>query len=90
MDADKVYRLTFDSVLPALCARYADPVTKRQNVPSAQIPDEHWHQASRITTDPWDQYRTLRQWAYEESQHVRRVRLEVAVNLEDLRWKEHV
>lgn len=83
---EHVYRVSFELVRPEVIARYTNRETRRQSVPSAQIPEQHWQRAERVTTDPWDQYRTLARWAAEESQHVRNVRLEIAVNPEDLEW----
>lgn len=39
-----------------------------------EIPE--WHEVSRITTNPWDQYNTLSEWARTREQPIRNVRLQ--------------
>lgn len=64
-----------------LMAKYcnADPAHYKnvtQIVPNSQIPDEDWHPVSRETTTPWDQYNTLKMWAEDGTEPIRKVRLE--------------
>ena len=66
--SEEVYRLSWEMVAAAEMHRYcdADPRTHTgttQTVPNAEIPDEHWHRVTRMTADPWDQYRTLSSWS---------------------------
>lgn len=86
------WRLTFEMVSPSCLHLYcnADPLYyahTTQTVPNSEIPDEHWHQVERITDDrPDDQWTMLRQWAGEDREFVRRVKLERSVTEPD--WQE--
>lgn len=75
------YRLSWEMVRLSSLGQFsnADPrvyANTAQTVPNSQIPDEHWHSISKETRDPWDQYRTLKQWADEDREFVRKVRLQ--------------
>lgn len=37
---------------------------------------DSWHAVSRVTTDPWDQHKTLKAWAESREQPIRNVELE--------------
>lgn len=81
------YRLTFETVSTQHLGLYsnADPrwyKNTTQIVPNSEIPDEHWHEVSRVAeelTDVEDQYRTLKGWAEADEQFVRNIRLEQQV-----------
>jgi hypothetical protein len=78
------YRVLFETVnldrLAEFCDR--DPARYRsrdvhQVVPNSEIPEDAWHPVTGVTTsDPWDQYGTLRLWAAEDREFVRNIRLE--------------
>ena len=77
----EIYRLSWETVKQVALVKYcdADPTFYKnvtQTVPNSQIPDEDWHEVQRETDNPWDQYRRLRQWAAEDREFVRNVRLE--------------
>lgn len=79
--AAPIFRLSWEMVSVSLLHLYcnADPRWNRdtyQTVPNSQIPDMHWHQMSVETLDPWDQARTLAEWAANDVEFVRNVKLE--------------
>lgn len=85
-----LYRLSWEMVRTSVLARYcnADPIfytNVKQTVPNSQIPDEHWYAVSKETSDPWQQWRTLREWADQDRGFVRNVTLERQVN--EPRWE---
>jgi hypothetical protein len=80
------HRLTFETVGTQYLGLYsnADPrwySNTTQIVPNSEIPDEHWHEVSRVAelADLEDQYRTLKGWAEADAEFVRKVRLEQLV-----------
>ena len=90
--AEDLYRISWEMVNLSEMYRYsnADPFlykNTKQTVPNSQIPDEHWHPVARETTDPWQQYSSLKRWADADDGFVRNVRLEKAVHAER-EWTE--
>lgn len=80
-DLSRLYRLSWEMVDQRELWRYcnADPnfyKNTTQTVPNSQIPDEHWHPLSKMTDNPWQQFNTLREWAAQDREFVRNVRLE--------------
>ena len=59
-----------------------------QTVPNSEIPDESWHEVSR--TGEYEslagQYHTLKQWALEDREFVRNVKLHKQVS--EPQWEE--
>lgn len=75
------YRLSWEMVDVNAMHKYcnADPRYYKnvtQLVPNAEIPDADWHRVERETSDPWDQYNTLKQWAADGTEPIRNVKLE--------------
>lgn len=76
-----LYRLSWEMVSLGSLHLFsnADPTFYKnttQTVPNSRIPDEYWHPVSKETSDPWDQYGTLKAWADADKQFVRNVTLE--------------
>lgn len=85
------YRLSWEMVAPQLMHKYcnADPMMYKnvtQVVPNSQIPDEDWHRVENESSDPWDQYNTLKRWAEEGAEPIRNVKLERQIS--EPRWEE--
>ena len=79
-----MYRLSWETIDTNHLFKYcnADPIfysNTQQTVPNSLIPDEEWHAVSKETDDPWDQFRQLKQWADEDREFIRKVKLEVQV-----------
>jgi hypothetical protein len=80
------YRIKFETVSQDCLKKYCnyDPGLYSgtiQLVPNSQIPDEDWHEvAGRETGDPWRQYGQLKQWADQDREFVRNIRLEKMVS----------
>lgn len=77
----EMYRIRFETVVQDHLKYYmnADPAyhgNVTQMVPNLQIPEHEWYEVKRETSDPWDQFWTLRKWADAGEQFVRNVRLE--------------
>ena len=79
MSENVEYRLTFESISPF----QADEMEQRHGKGVWPRLAEHawdalsWRKPTvKITTDPWDQYRTLKRWADTHEQPIRNVILE--------------
>ena len=91
MSTTDLYRLTWEMTSLNFLHLYsnADPryyKNTTQIAPNSEIPDEHWHEVSRETDDPWQQYNQLKKWADADTGFVRNVRLEKQVN--EPEWRE--
>lgn len=92
---DAIYRVVFEMVRQDRLAEFmdADPATHRgtrQVVPNSKIPDDAWYQVhGKATVNPWNQYRTLREWAGADREFVRNVRLE-KLNMDNPVWEPHL
>jgi hypothetical protein len=86
-----LYRLSWEMVKQSDLRLFsnADPryySNTTQIVPNSEIPDEHWDSISTESADPWDQYKTLCEWATEDREFVRNVKLEK--RLDEPTWEE--
>lgn len=75
------YRLSWEMVRLTQLHKYcnADPLYYKnttQIVPNSEIPDEDWQTVSKETSDPWDQFHQLKEWANNDEQFIRNVKLE--------------
>lgn len=85
------YRLSWEMVSANLMHKYcnADPMLYKnvtQVVPNSEIPDADWHDVQNESSDPWDQYNTLKKWAEEGTEPIRNVKLEKRID--EPRWEE--
>jgi hypothetical protein len=71
---ETLYRIKFEAVNMHYAASLPE------DTPNSEIPESEWGGTitTKPTNDPWDQYRTLKEWAAQGVGMVRNVRLEKA------------
>lgn len=85
------YRLSWETVGVSKLWMFsdADPRSYKnttQIVPNSQIPDGYWHAVSKEDSNPWQQYNQLKEWADQDREFIRNVRLEESVS--EPEWRE--
>jgi hypothetical protein len=72
-----IYKIEWEMVSPigSGAAFYANerPICRPE-----QVAEEHWHRVTRETDNPWQQYHTLKAWAENGRELIRKVHLFVA------------
>ena len=87
---DKKYKLSFEVVVPlGRGAKYYDDCQTGPICKPEQVGEEAWVKTENFTSDPWDQYNTLKEWEKSGEQLIRNVRLyEVDEKLTEIEYKQ--
>jgi len=85
-DMSKKYKVCFEGVVPiGIGAKYYDEYQRRPICSPEEVEDEDWAKTENFTDDPWDQYKTLRDWEKSGEHLIRNVRLyEVSETLTEI------
>ena len=90
-DENLEYRLSFETIDPHT-AMYMETDRGKSvwvHLGPKEWDDLPWSSVARITTDPWQQYNTLKKWAEVHTQPIRNVKLEKRpAPLPDEGWEE--